>query len=172
MLPEIDARVARTKLSCCIWATAPACARSPAGAACSSDGIHRRRRSADGNALQQLDPGVVLYLIGHLGMDTRDRKADYQESGLLGVSGISSDMRTLLASQEAGAKAAIDLFVYRIGRELGSLAAALADWTPSCSLPASAKTAGITRARLQRRRVARRRHRFRGKRRGARYDAD
>ena len=51
-------------------------------------------------------------------------KLIYQESGLLGVSGISSDMRTLLASQEAGAKAAIDLFVYRIGRELGSLAAA------------------------------------------------
>jgi uncharacterized membrane protein HdeD (DUF308 family) len=49
----------------------------------------------------------------------------YQQSGLLGVSGISSDMRTLLASSDPRAAEAIDLFVYRIGRELGSLAAAL-----------------------------------------------
>src|SRR5262249_43136730 len=48
-----------------------------------------------------------------------------QESGLLGVSGISSDMRTLLASADPRAAEAINLFVYRIGRELGSLAAAL-----------------------------------------------
>src|SRR5262249_36472395 len=44
---------------------------------------------------------------------------------LLGVSGVSSDMRALLASSDPHAAAAIDLFVYRIGRELGSLAAAL-----------------------------------------------
>jgi acetate kinase len=49
----------------------------------------------------------------------------YHESGLLGVSGISSDMRMLLASDDPSAKEAIELFVYRIGRELGSLAAAL-----------------------------------------------
>jgi acetate kinase len=45
----------------------------------------------------------------------------YFESGLLGVSGISSDMRTLLASDDPRAAEAVDLFVYRIGRELGSL---------------------------------------------------
>lgn len=49
----------------------------------------------------------------------------YHESGLLGVSGGSSDMRALLASPDAHAAQAIDLFVYRIARELGSLAAAL-----------------------------------------------
>jgi acetate kinase len=49
----------------------------------------------------------------------------YRRSGLLGVSGISSDMRVLLASDDARAREAIGLFVYRIGRELGSLAAAL-----------------------------------------------
>ena len=49
----------------------------------------------------------------------------YEESGLLGVSGISDDMRELLASSDARAAEAIDLFVYRIVRELGSLAAAL-----------------------------------------------
>ena len=49
----------------------------------------------------------------------------YKKSGLLGVSGISSDMRTLRASSEPEAREAIDLFIYRIVREIGSLAAAL-----------------------------------------------
>jgi acetate kinase len=78
-----------------------------------------------GTRCGNLDPGVVLYLIDELRMDARAiEKLIYQESGLLGVSGISSDMRTLEASGEPRARAAIDLFIYRIGRELGSLAAA------------------------------------------------
>jgi acetate kinase len=73
-----------------------------------------------------LDPGVVLYLMDELKMDTRAiEKLLYQQSGLLGVSGISSDMRTLLESDDPRAKFAVDLFVYRIRRELGSLVAAL-----------------------------------------------
>jgi acetate kinase len=73
-----------------------------------------------------LDPGVILYLLDERGMDARSIESLlYNQSGLLGVSGISSDMRTLLASSEARAKLAIDLYVYRIRRELGSLAAAL-----------------------------------------------
>lgn len=72
-----------------------------------------------------LDPGVLLYLMDQ-GMDARAiERLIYKESGLLGVSGISSDMRTLLASEEPRARLAVDLFVYRLGRELGSLAAAL-----------------------------------------------
>jgi acetate kinase len=79
-----------------------------------------------GTRCGSLDPGVLLYLLDELGMDARAiEKLIYQQSGLLGVSGISSDMRTLEASDEPGAKAAIALYVYRIGRELGSLAAAL-----------------------------------------------
>jgi acetate kinase len=73
-----------------------------------------------------LDPGVLLYLMDHHGMDARAlERLIYQESGLLGVSGISSDMRTLLGNPEPRAAEAVDLFVYRVGRELGSLAAAL-----------------------------------------------
>jgi len=73
-----------------------------------------------------LDPGVVLYLMDELKMDPRAiEKMLYQESGLLGVSGVSSDMRTLLASDDPRAAFAIELFCYRIARELGSLAAAL-----------------------------------------------
>lgn len=73
-----------------------------------------------------LDPGVMLYLMDECGMNTRDlEKLIYKESGLLGVSGISSDMRTLLESNDPRAAEAVELFVYRITRELGSLAAAL-----------------------------------------------
>jgi acetate kinase len=73
-----------------------------------------------------IDPGVILYLMDQRGMDARAiEKLIYNQSGLLGVSGISSDMRALLASDEPRAKLAVDLYVYRIRRELGSLAAAL-----------------------------------------------
>jgi acetate kinase len=73
-----------------------------------------------------LDPGVILYLMDQRGMDARAiEKLIYNQSGLLGVSGVSSDMRTLLASSEPRAALAVDMYVYRIGRELGSLAAAL-----------------------------------------------
>jgi acetate kinase len=73
-----------------------------------------------------IDPGVLLYMMDHHHMDARALETLlYHQSGLLGISGISSDMRTLLASKEAHAHEAIELFVYRIGREIGSLAAAL-----------------------------------------------
>ena len=85
-----------------------------------------------------LDPGVILYLMDQRGMDARAiEKLIYSQSGLLGVSGVSSDMRTLLASDEPGARLAVDLYVYRIARELGSLAAALG------GLDALVFTAGI-----------------------------
>lgn len=96
------------------------------------DGLPMGTRSGN------LDPGVVLYLMDELKMDARAlEKLLYQQSGLLGVSGLSSDMRTLLASDEPRAKFAVELFVYRIGRELGSLAAALG------GLDALVFTAGI-----------------------------
>lgn len=79
-----------------------------------------------GTRCGSIDPGVILYLMDELKMDARTiEKLIYQQSGLLGVSGVSSDMRTLLNSPEPRARFAVDLFVYRIGRELGSLAAAI-----------------------------------------------
>ena len=73
-----------------------------------------------------IDPGVILYLMREKGMDV-SAVSDllHHQSGLLGFSGISGDMRELLASDSPQARQAIDLFVYRTGRELGSLAAAL-----------------------------------------------
>jgi len=73
-----------------------------------------------------LDPGVLLYLLQERGMDAAAlTDLLYHRCGLLGVSGVSHDMRSLLASDEPHAAEAVDLFVYQIGRELGSLAAAL-----------------------------------------------
>ena len=73
-----------------------------------------------------IDPGVLLYLMDERGMDARALETLlYKQSGLLGVSAISSDMRALLASSEPRAQEAVGLFCYRIGREVGSLAAAL-----------------------------------------------
>ncbi len=84
------------------------------------DGLVMGQRCGD------LDPGVVLYLM-------RERKMDApaieellsRQSGLLGVSGVSGDMRTLLDSNDINAKEAVDLFVYRAAREVGSLASAI-----------------------------------------------
>jgi acetate kinase len=85
-----------------------------------------------------IDPGVILYLMQQRGMDAKAiEKLIYNQSGLLGVSGLSSDMRTLLGSADPRAKLAIDLYVYRIRREMGSLAAALG------GLDAIVFTAGI-----------------------------
>jgi acetate kinase len=78
-----------------------------------------------GTRCGNLDPGVILYLMDELGMDARAiEDLVYRKSGLLGVSGVSSDMRTLLASDAPRARFAVELFAYRLGRELGSLAAA------------------------------------------------
>jgi acetate kinase len=73
-----------------------------------------------------IDPGAVLYLMQEKGLSA-DAISEllYHDSGMLGVSGVSADMQTLLASGAPAAAQAVDLFVYRIGRELGSLAAAL-----------------------------------------------
>jgi acetate kinase len=85
-----------------------------------------------------IDPGVVLWLARERGMsiDAIERLL-YRESGLLGLSGVSGDMRTLLASDAPGARLAIDYFTYRLARDAGSLAAALG------GLDALVFTAGI-----------------------------
>ena len=79
-----------------------------------------------GSRTGNLDPGVLLYLMDYHQMDAKAlTRLLYKESGLLGVSGISQDMRILLDSPAPEAREAVDLFCYRIVREIGSLAAAL-----------------------------------------------
>jgi acetate kinase len=84
-----------------------------------------------------LDPGVVLHLLAE-GMSVKEIETLlYKRSGLLGVSGLSSDIRDLLASDLPAARTAVDLFVHRIVREIGALAAVLG------GLDALVFTAGI-----------------------------
>lgn len=103
-----------------------------------------------GTRCGSVDAGVLLYLMDQRGMNARAiEKMLYEQSGLLGVSGLSSDMRVLLASEAPRARLAVDLFVYRIQREIGSLAAALG------GLGALVFTAGIGENSAEvRRRVA------------------
>jgi acetate kinase len=73
-----------------------------------------------------VDPGVILYLFQELKLSPGDVQTMlYKKSGLLGISGISNDMRDLLASDAAEARLAIDYFVYRAAKEIGALAAVL-----------------------------------------------
>jgi acetate kinase len=126
-LPAIDAKAAAGRVVVAhLGNGASMCAMRAGRSVASTMGFTAVDGLPMGTRSGSLDPGVVLYLMDELKMDARAiEKLIYQRSGLLGVSGISSDMRTLLASAEPRAKLAVDLFVYRIGRELGSLAAAL-----------------------------------------------
>jgi acetate kinase len=91
-----------------------------------------------GTRCGQIDPGVLLYLLTQKGWTpTEVERLLYRDAGLRGLSGVSNDVRELLASDAPGARLALDYFVYRIGRELGSLAAALG------GLDAVVLTAGI-----------------------------
>jgi acetate kinase len=73
-----------------------------------------------------LDPGVVLYLFQNLGLSVKQvEDVLYKKSGLLGVSGISNDMRDLLGRSDPDARLAVDYFVYRAAKEIGALAAVL-----------------------------------------------
>jgi acetate kinase len=138
-LPAIDARAASGRtIVLHLGNGASMCAMRNGRSVASTMGFTAADGLPMGTRCGSLDPGVVLYCMDELGMDAHAiERLIYQESGLLGVSGISSDMRVLLASSEPSAKAAVDLFVYRIGRELGSLAAALG------GLDAIVFTAGI-----------------------------
>ncbi len=84
------------------------------------DGVPMATRSG------AVDPGALLYLMREHGLDAEGlRDLLYNRSGLLGVSGISADMKTLLESAEPAAKEAVEFFCYRVAREIGSLAMAL-----------------------------------------------
>jgi acetate kinase len=73
-----------------------------------------------------LDPGIVLYLFQTLGLSAKAVETMlYKQSGLLGISGISNDMRDLIDHPDPAARLAVDFFVYRVAREIGGLAAVL-----------------------------------------------
>jgi acetate kinase len=139
VLPSYDAQVAAGKTVVChLGNGASLCVLAAGKSIASTMGFTALDGLPMGTRCGALDPGVLLYLMDERGMDARAIESLlYQRSGLLGVSGISSDMRELAGSGEPAARLAIDLFVYRIRRELGSLAGAVG------GLDALVFTAGI-----------------------------
>ena len=139
VLPKFDERAARGKTVVLhLGNGASMCALQAGASVASTMGFTALDGLPMGTRCGAIDPGVMLYLMDERRMDARAiEKLLYHQSGLLGVSGISSDMRTLLASSDPRARLAIDLYCYRIRREIGSLAAALG------GLDAIVFTAGI-----------------------------
>jgi acetate kinase len=139
VLPELDARAAAGKTVVFHLGNGSSmCALDGGQSVASTMGFTAVEGLPMGTRSGALDPGVLLYLMDERKMDARALETLlYQKSGLLGVSGLSSDMRKLLESDAPRAKLAVDIYVYRIRRELGSLAAALG------GLDALVFTAGI-----------------------------
>jgi len=108
------------------------------GNGCSACGVNERKSVATtmgftaldglpmGTRCGAIDPGILLHLLQQRGMSP-DALADllYRRSGMLGLSGVSSDFRELLGSSEPRARFALDFFYYNVGRQIASLAAAL-----------------------------------------------
>jgi len=138
-LPQVDAKAAAGKVVVLHLGNGSSmCAIDAGRSVASTMGFTAVDGLQMGTRCGAIDPGVLLYLMDQRGMDARAiEKLIYNQSGLLGVSGISSDMRVLLESNEPRAALAVDLYLYRIRRELGSLAAALG------GLDAIVFTAGI-----------------------------
>jgi acetate kinase len=73
-----------------------------------------------------VDPGVILHLFQAMGLSAAEVEAIlYKQAGLLGISGISKDMRDLLDNSDPGARLAVDYFVYQAAKHVGALAAVL-----------------------------------------------
>lgn len=105
---------------------ASACAMFGGKSVASSMGFTALDGLVMGTRCGSLDVGAVLYMMRRDGLSVDEvERMLYSASGLKGLSGISADMRILLASSEAHAKQAVEVFVYRVVREIGSLVAAL-----------------------------------------------
>lgn len=126
-LREMDPVIAAGKVVVChLGSGASMCAIQNGQSVASTLGFTAVDGLPMGTRTGVLDPGVVLYLLQQKGMNAKEIETLlYKRSGLLGVSGVSNDMRVLLESPDPNAAEAVDLFIYRVCRELGSLAAAM-----------------------------------------------
>ena len=128
VLPQVAPEIAQGRVIVAhLGSGASLCALNNGRSVDTQPRIHRARWALHGDAGRvPIDPGVILYLFQSLGLSAKDVETIlYKKSGLLGISGISNDMRVLLESTEPGARLAVDYFVYRAAREIGSLAAVL-----------------------------------------------
>lgn len=134
-LPAVDERAAQGRtLVLHLGNGASICALQGGRSRASTMGFTALDGLMMGTRCGTIDPGVLLWLMDERGMEARQiERLLYQQSGLLGVSGVSSDMRTLVAAEadateparQTTAREALALYVHRIAREMGSLAAVL-----------------------------------------------
>jgi acetate kinase len=127
VLPDYDPRAARGRTVVAhLGNGASMCALSDGRSVATTMGFTALDGLPMGQRCGSIDPGVLLHLLQSEGMSVAElEELLYRHSGLLGLSGISADMRELLASDEQAAAEAVAYYVYRSVREIGSLAAAL-----------------------------------------------
>ncbi len=127
VLPEVAPEIAKGRVIVAhLGSGASLCALKNGKSVDSSLGFTALDGLCMGTRPGALDPGVVLYLFQSLGLSAKEVETIlYKKSGLLGISGISSDMRDLLTRSEPEARLAVHYFVYRAAREIGALAAVL-----------------------------------------------
>lgn len=137
-LPRVCGAVPRRTVVAHLGAGASLCALQDGRSVATTMGFTALDGLMMGSRCGSIDPGVILYFLGqrHMTLEAVQRML-YHESGLLGVSAVSGDMRVLLESTQASSHEAVALFCYRVVREIGSLAAALG------GLDALVFTAGI-----------------------------
>jgi acetate kinase len=127
VLPEVAPEIAEKRvLVAHLGSGASLCALSRRKSVDSSLGFTALDGLCMGTRPGSIDPGVVLHLFQTLGLQPAEvEKILYKKSGLLGISGVSNDMRDLLASAEPDARLAVDYFVYQVAKQAGALAAVL-----------------------------------------------
>jgi acetate kinase len=126
-LPALDPEAARGRtIVCHLGNGASLCAMHGGRSVATTMGFTALDGLPMGTRCGALDPGVLLHLLEYEGLSPAQlQDLLYRRSGLLGLSGVSSDMRDLLASSDPRAAEAVDYFCHRVARELGSLTAAL-----------------------------------------------
>jgi acetate kinase len=127
VLPEVAPQIARGRVIVAhLGSGASLCALRGGRSVDSTLGFTALDGLCMGTRPGSVDPGVILHLFQGLGLEPPEVEAIlYKKSGLLGVSGISNDMRDLIGSEEPSAKLAVDYFVYQAAKQIGALAAVL-----------------------------------------------
>jgi acetate kinase len=127
VLPEIASEIANSRVVVAhLGSGASLCALKEGKSIDSTLGFTALDGICMGTRPGSLDPGVVLYLFQNLNLTAKEvENILYKKSGLLGISGISNDMRDLLSNNQPEARLAVDYFVYRIAKEIGALTAVL-----------------------------------------------
>jgi acetate kinase len=127
VLPQVAPEIARGRVIVChLGSGASLCALMDGKSVDSTLSFTALDGLCMGTRPGAVDPGVILYLFQNLELSAKQvEEILYKKSGLLAISGISNDMRDLLASNEPGARLAVDYFIYRAAKEVGALAAVL-----------------------------------------------